>query len=112
MPHLFSLDKKLMSIQHKMSLVEINKIMKEHKLSEDNLRGEIQRQLYTKFAESLGKSIPTLIETSETERTYSLRGYVLSERDMYNLIYECLDMDEVGREAMIKEVGVFLGINC
>jgi hypothetical protein len=111
---LLSLDKKLLTIQHRVNLSELKKLMAQHKVEAQVLENDLRRQLYQKFMEGIAKNIPTQmvsgVDGEEQVITYTISGYVLSQRDMLNVLYECLDMEDEMREKMRSQIKTQLGI--
>lgn len=107
---LFSLDKKLITLQHRFTHTELQQLMLQHKLTETDMTKEIQHQLYSKFIAGAASILPTSVITDVETKTYTVRGFVLSERDMNNLILEVLELVESDRINMTTQIKKQLGI--
>jgi len=101
---LFSLDKKLLRLQHRLTKQQVNEISLQHKLNAEQIEKEIRHELYSKFMAGVAKNIPTIAQTDNEYLTYTISGYVLNERDMLNVIKECLDMDDRGKEILLEQI--------
>ena len=107
---LFSLDKKLLTVQHKFTKSELFALVDKHQLTQEQLQQELQKELYQKFMLGIARNIPTIVNGDEETTTYTVRGYILNDRDMLNVLKECLEMDEKGKEMLIKDINKQLGI--
>ena len=108
--HLYSLDKKLMTIQHRLSNDETLVLEKQHNLTKEQLVSEVQRQLYNGFMAAIINNIPITINKEEDSTTYTLRGYALNERQMLETILEVADMEDIMKEKMVVKIKTILGI--
>jgi len=107
---LLSLDKKHYTIEFKLEIQRIANLLAENKITEIDLLNDVKRQLYEKFTATVAKQIKTEILKTETEVFYKIEGYVLSNVDMLNIMKECLEMDDRGREIMMAQINKSLGI--
>lgn len=100
--YIISLDKRMLSVQMKFTRQEVEEILKQAK--PEDFKQQVQNKLYQQFLAGAAKTIPTIVRSNENEQVFSVRGYILSERDMNNLIKELLEMDGVMKEKMLKEI--------
>lgn len=111
---LFSLDKKLLTLQHRLGAQEMLDLVNRHNISEADLEADLRRQLYQKFMEGVATNIPTTVTSDDVSGepmiTYTVRGYVLNDIDMLNVIKECLEMDSDGKRLMLEQINKQLGI--
>lgn len=107
---LFSLDKKYIRLQHQFSVDEWNQLMIKFSLNNEDLVKEVQKQLYLKFIAGTADALPTSVLNEAETKTLTVSGYVLSEKDMDNLLLEVLTLNEDDRENMIKQLKHSLGI--
>jgi hypothetical protein len=109
--HIISLDKKLQTVQFKFTKQQFDELVAQYNANPDDARKEIQRQLYGNLLNMVSKAIPTIVTNNENDISYAVKGYVLSERDMLNVIKEILETDdEVSKQKMLKDINVALGI--
>jgi len=102
--HLSSLDKKMLQVQSRHEVTHLREVEVKHKLSEEQVENEIQRDLYQKLLPELSKIMPVSRYENLGEFTYGIRGYVLSDKDMYSVIKECLEMDERGKQLFLEQI--------
>ena len=49
-------------------------------------------------------TIPTIVKSTPEEQTFTITGYILSEKDMNMLIKELLEFDEISKQQMLDKV--------
>ena len=109
--HIISLDKKLLTVQHKLAKQQLQELNEKSNVSPADVQNEIQRQIYGKFIAGVGKNIPMSVESNEEEITYTVRGYILSDRQMMETILEICELDDDSKRMMIEKIYKILGIN-
>lgn len=103
--HIISLDKKLLKVSHVLNKSELNEIKLKHGLTKEQVQEQVQRQLYQKFMEGIYRYIPTSVTPNpDGDELYEIQGYVLSHLSMWELMQELLEMDNMGKEMLLKEV--------
>jgi|GEM_PF-4168879 len=100
--YIISLDKKLIVIQAKFTKEEVEKILLN--IKPEDFKQQVQYKLYQEFLQGAAKTIPTTVMSDENQQVFSVRGFILSERDMNGLIKELLEMDDVAKERMLEKV--------
>ena len=109
--YLITLDKKLLTVQHKITKEEVQALAGQHNITPEQMQEEIYRQLYGKFLQGIGKNIPVEVETTEEILKYTIRGYILSDRQMMETILEICELDDDSKRMMIEKIYKILGIN-
>jgi len=109
--HLFTLDKKLWKIQHRLSGEHLKNVGLKHNLSKEELQHQIQTELYQSFSNKVAQNIKISVVVDGDEELYQMEGYVLTARQMHETILECLDMEEEQRERYIKDIKAALGMH-
>ena len=108
--HIITLDKKLMRVQHKLTKQQVDEIQRKHEIDGKRMESEIRHQLYSEFMKGIAKNIPTIMQTDEDSLTYTISGYVLSDRQMMETILEICEFDDDTKIKMIKQIQINLGI--
>jgi Glu-tRNA(Gln) amidotransferase subunit E-like FAD-binding protein len=103
-----SLDKKLSRVQARFTVEDMKQIMATHTLTEKTFKENIQQQLYLQFVKGLAHNIPTIVESNLSGATFTVSGYILSERQMYDLLREMCEMDEQGKQIIMSEINAIL----
>ena len=104
--NLFNLDKKLTKIHHEVSKEDFLEL----KLNKEEFEKAISAELIKQFAMQCMLPIKTMVQNDGTIE-FNGSGYVLSERDMLNVINEILDLDDKGRELLSESVKKELGLS-
>ena len=100
--YIISLDKKLIVIQAKFTKEEVEKILLN--ITPEDFKQQVQYKLYQEFLNGAAKTIPTIVRSDENEQVFSVRGFILSERDMNGLIKELLEMENIAKERMLEKI--------
>lgn len=107
---LFTLDKKLQTVNHRITKQELQSISTSHSVEVPEIEKDLKRQMLIKFLPLLEKSFDvTTTEDNET-KTYTVRGYILSERQLYETMLEVLDLNDDDKVKLTKSIYNYLGI--
>lgn len=107
---LFTLDKKLIIINHRLNNNEIIQLCDSHKLTIDELKQEVRKQMLFKVLPVIDKSFETNVTTENDSTTISINGYVLSQRELYETLLEVLELDAVDNERLTSSIKNYLGM--
>lgn len=102
MAYIISLDKRLLRVVHKFTRQQVEEFLKQ--VTPEQFQEQIQRQLYQQFLAGAAKTIPTIVKSTPDEQTFTITGYILSEKDMNMLIKELLEFDEISKQQMLDKV--------
>lgn len=102
MAYIISLDKRLLRVVHKFTRQQVEEFLKQ--VTPEQFQEQIQRQLYQQFLAGAAKTIPTIVKSTPEEQTFTITGYILSEKDMNMLIKELLEFDEISKQQMLDKV--------
>ena len=103
--HIISLDKKLWTVQSRHDVTHLDNIGVKHNLSKEQVQGEIQKDLYQKMMVELQKAFQVMMTVLPSgEEQYEVSGYCLTKLNMFELIQELLEMDEVGKQKLLEDV--------
>ena len=107
---LLTLDKKLFITSHRLSRQQMNEIMTSGKVDLATVETEIKKQLLFKFLDVV-KNLKIDKREEDDNVTYSVRGFVLSERQLYETLLEVTELDTQERDrlkaAMRNALGMF-----
>jgi len=108
---LLTLDKKLFIVNHRMTRQQIQEIQNGSNVDLATVEKEIQKQIYFKFLDAIVKNLKVEKREESEDVTYTVRGFVLSERLLYEILLEVceLDSEEIQRlKAGLKQaLGIF-----
>lgn len=107
---LISLDKKLQIIQHRLTKQEMVNLAEQHKLEVSQIEEEFKKQMLIKFLPLIQKNLKMERTADDEFVTYNVRGYILSERQLYETLLEVMMLDENERDELTKIIQNFLGI--
>ena len=104
---IFNLQNKLIQIRHKISKQDSGLMT----LKKEEFEALINAELIKQVADYAMKQFK--IETkilNEDEVEFNGRGYILTERDMLNALYEVTQLDEVGMRMLVESLEKQLGL--
>lgn len=100
--YIISLDKRMLQVQHKFTRQQVEEILKQ--ITPEQFQQQVQNQIYQQFLAGAAKTIPTTVRSTPEEQVFSVKGYILSERDMNNLIKELLEFDDISKQKMLDKI--------
>lgn len=100
--YIISLDKRMLQVQHKFTRQQVEEILKQ--MTPEQFQQQVQNQIYQQFLAGAAKTIPTTVRSTPEEQVFSVKGYILSERDMNNLIKELLEFDDISKQKMLDKI--------
>lgn len=105
--NIFNLQNKLVRLHHKITKQEFV----EMKIPQDQFESLIKAEMYRQLSDFLMKKMKIDVKTTEEDVEFSGGGYLLSEKDMLNVILEITQLDNRGREMLeqscMKELGIW-----
>lgn len=107
---LFTLDKKLITVNHRMTKQEIVNVAEAHKVDVKAIEEEVKRQIFVKFLPVIAKNFRLTALNEDDYITYSVSGYILTERQLYEVMLEVLELDDWGKEKLVSGIKKHLGM--
>ena len=109
--YLTTLDKKLHIVNHKISKTEIAMLAEQHKLSLKEIEEEIKKQILFKFLPIIDSIFEKQSIAEEEHLTINVRGFILSERQLFEILLEVLELDDDFKYKMKQSIYKYLGIH-
>jgi len=104
--HVIGLDKKMVNINHKITKEEFIGMKMPQQAFENGVHAELIRQL----AVYVHQNLPIKQTGNQHYFQWDVKGYVMTERDMMNLLHELVTMDDQGREMIANSCIEWLGL--
>ena len=104
--NIFNLQNKLIRIRHKITKNEFVSMNMPKEQYETLIKAELYRQL----ADHMMKGMPITTTPTGDDVEFNGGGYLLTERDMLNVILELCQLDDKGREILEKSCMRQLGM--
>jgi len=106
-----NLQNKLLSLRHKITKQQFSAVMQNTKLSKDDLTTHVKADLIQQLTPSVLKAFQIEVIDGIGEYEFRGSGFVLSERDMMNVLLEVAEMDSIGKDNLILSCRKWLGLN-
>lgn len=108
--YLITLDKKLHMVNHRITKQEIVNIAELHKVEVKEIENELKKQIFIKFLPIMEKNFEMTRTGDDESLTYSVKGYILSERQLFEILLEVMDLEEDFKSKMKASLYNHLGI--
>ena len=97
-------------VNHRITKQEIVNIAESHKVEVKEIEDELKKQIFIKFLPIMEKNFEMTRTGDDESLTYSVKGFILSERQLFEILLEVLELDDDFKSKMKASLYNHLGI--